>query len=426
MEAEGVPNGGSVRIERLLAHHNPDSADHALVRFAAEKVVADLPDAGFEEHEVFLNAKLDEARLVEVSLEKLAALGSAMEEPAETAADALRLARFDDMDAALANAESAGAEPAVRVAARSARAETALLRGDSTLAAAHFVAAAGYFKEEDDLESQKETRLFRSRAVGRLIQHADSFGGNGDWIDDAMDLCDANIRCGDTHPWNQGARQMDAGQAQLSAGRLKDGYEALDLFMAAEYAFRIASWRFGKDRFPEDWAAAQNARGLANAQFCFRYEEIVGEPVPEGGWKSSEVYYIYALEVQWEAGLSLEWAKTRINLGYLLARRGRAEGGEAGRRFLNQAVDHCRGAQQALRPDIEGAVWVDAQQILAEALLDLADIDPVQARDHLRQAKVELTAAQDFLASEDLPLLSVRATRLMERLQREKEGLGEA
>lgn len=31
------------------------------------------------------------------------------------------------------------------------------------------------------------------------------------------------------------AREMDAGAAQMCAGRLKDGYEAPDLLMAADY-----------------------------------------------------------------------------------------------------------------------------------------------------------------------------------------------
>ena len=80
------------------------------------------------------------------------------------------------------------------------------------------------------------------------------------------------------------------------------------------------------------------------------------------------------MEVQREAGETLQWAETRINWGYLLLRRGRAEGGRSGQEFLDRAVGLCRGAQRAINPDAAG-VWVDAQLILAETLLEMAKID---------------------------------------------------
>ena len=263
--------------------------------------------------------------------------------------------------------------------------------------------------------------LFREY-VRQLV--ADTFGGDGGWIDGAMELCGANIRHRDTHVWNQGARQMDAGSAQLSAGRLKAAAEALDLFMGAEYSFRIASWHFDKGGFPRDWAAAQNARGLAKAHFCFRYEEATGRPPPEGSWTGAEDCYRTAMDVHVDAS-PVQWAKTRINLGYLMVHRGRAEGGEAGEMWLRHAVDDCRGAQEALRADVERDVWVDAQQIIAEALLELAGI--VQQEDaeaHLFQAMVELTTAKDLLAGEELPFAEAGVDRLMARLERQAARLG--
>ncbi len=393
------------RVDRLLEHDDPDSEDYALARFAAEKVVADLPDAMFEEHEVFMDAKLDEARLVEDAIDRLAVLDSAVGGTAEAAMNALRHGRFEDVDAVLGESEESREDPEVRVCVRSARAEAALVRGDATAAADHYVAAASYLAvEENDPESREEAMLFRSRAVGRLIRHADTFGGDGGWIEPAMELCYTNIRNRDTHEWNRGARQMDAGSAQLSSGRLKDASTALDLFLGAEYAFRIASQHFGRDRFPGDWAAAQNGCGLAQAHFCFRFREGTGRAPPEGSWTGSEDSYRSAMEVQWETGRSVQWAKTRINLGYLLVHRGRAEGGEAGQEFLRQAVEECRGAQSALTPEI----------------------DPDDAMNHLLQAMVELTTAQDFLWEEDLPLREASVERLMARLQRQTERVGEA
>ena len=146
----------------------------------------------------------------------------------------------DEADAALAELEnSQGVAEAVStkicVSARQARAEAALFRGDAVAAAMHFVCAAGYLPtaKEDPYDHEK-TMLLRSRAVGRLIQHADTFGGDGGWIEDAMKLCAENTRYRHTHVWNQGARQMDAGNAQLAAGRLNDTSEALDLFLHTE------------------------------------------------------------------------------------------------------------------------------------------------------------------------------------------------
>ena len=52
-------------------------------------------------------------------------------------------------------------------------------------------------------------------------------------------------------------------------------------------------------------------------------------------------------------------------------------------------------------------------------MMDLADLDRDNAGDHLRQAMVELTTAQEFLTGEEEPLQSVTAARLMERLQRQ-------
>ncbi len=414
--------GNGARIRRLLERDAPDSTEYALARFAAEAIVAALPDAALEEHEALMDAKLVDALLVEDALDDLAGLGPELAKVARAAADALRDARFDDVEATLAEAERFHADAGMSVRVRTARAETALLRGDATAAARHYVGGASYLEAEDDgSESREATMLFRSRAVGRLIRHADTFGGDGGWIDDAMELCNANIRHSDTHVWNQGARQMDAGAAQLSAGRLKAASEALDLFLGAEYSFRIASWHFDKGGYPGDWAAAQNARGLAKAHFCFRFEEAMGKPPPEGSWTGAEDCYRSAMVVRLDAS-PVQWAKTRINLGYLLAQRGRAEGGEAAERWLRQAVEDCRGAQEALRPDVETDVWVDAQQIIAKALLDLAEVArPEDATNHLLQAMVELTTAKDVLAGEpdgELPFEKARVDRLMARLER--------
>ena len=292
-----------------------------------------------------MRAKLEEARLVEEVLDRLAKLDSALERTAEAAASALREARFEDLETTLTDAENSTVDSDVRRSVRSVLGEVALVRGQATQAAAHFVAAADYLEvEEDSPESGNEAMIFRSRAVGRLIGHADTFGGDGAWIGDAMKLCYANIRIRDTHVWNQGARQMDAGNAQLSAGRLAKGKDALDLSMAAEYAFRIASWRFRRDTFPVDWAAAQNGRGLAMAHSCFRYEEVTGEPARPGGWTSAEECYASANEVQGEARETLAWAKTRINWGYLLLRRGLAEEADPGRSTLAKP-SICVGAR---------------------------------------------------------------------------------
>lgn len=423
--ADMEANRDADRVARLLEHEDPDSDDYALVRFAAEKVVADRPDAALAEHEWFMDAKLDQARLVRDGLERLAALNSSLEGLAEAAASALRRGRFEEVDTVLARAEESHEDTEVRVFALSVRAETAFVTGDASAAAAHFVAAADYLVATDT-SAEEEVMLFRRDAVRRLIRHADTFGGDGGWIDAAMELCNANIQDCDTHAGNQGARQMDAGNAQLSAGRLKDAPESLDLFLAAEYAFRIASWRFREGGFPGDWAAAQNGRGLAEAHFCFRFEEAMGQAPPEGSWAGAEESYRSALEVQGEAGLSVQWAKTRINLGYLLLRRGCSVGGETGLEFLRRSIEECREVQRALRPEVETDVWVDAQQIVAEAMLECAEIDPDEAMDHLSQAMIELTTAKDHLAGEDLPLRVASVDRLMARLRRKRERLDEA
>ena len=231
-----------------------------------------------------------------------------------TAADALRESRFVDLETTLADAERSTVDADVRRAVRAVRGEAALVRGHATQAAAHFVAAADYMnREEGGPESSNETMVFRSRAVARLVRHADTFGGDGAWIGDATKLCYANIKILNTDLWNKGARQMDLGNARLSAGRLKTGKEALDLFAAAKEAFRIASQRFGRDSFPVDWATARNGMGLAMAHSCFWYEAMTGEPGFPGRWTFAADRYAAAMEVQREAGETLQWAETRIN-----------------------------------------------------------------------------------------------------------------
>ena len=278
-------------------------------------------------------------------------------------------------------------------------------------------------RDEDGPKSGNEPMGFRSHAVARLVRHADTFGGDGAWIGDATKLCYANIRIPNNDLWNNGARQMDLGNAQLSAGRLKTGKEARDLFKAAKDAFGIAAGHFGRDRFPVDWAATRNGMGLAMAQSCFWHEEMTGEPARPGRWIFAAECYAAAMEVQREAGETLQWAETRINWGYLLLRRGRAEGGRSGQEFLGRAVDLCRGAQRAISPDAAG-VWVNAQLTLAETLLELAKIDQPQAENHLAQAAVELRLAQDFLSFEDLPLMVARSKRLKAGLQGQMVGVG--
>lgn len=374
---------------------------------------------------------MDEALLVREAIDELTRLDAGTRAEVDAAAGAFREARFNDADSALAEAEDSSADAATRARIRSVRAEAALVQGDAATAAAYYATAGDILvATEDGPESRGETVLFRSRAVGHLIRHADMFGGDGGWISDAMELCSANIRHRDTHVWNLGARQMDAGSAQLSAGRLKAAPEALDLFLGAEYSFRIATWHFEKDRFPEDWAAAQNARGLAHAHFCFRYEEAMGKPPPEGSWTAAEGCYRSAMDVQLEVWQPLQWAKTRINLGYLLVHRGRAEGGEAGERRLRQAIEDLRGAQEALRTDVETDIWVDVQQILSEALAELAELArPEDATNYLLQAAAELTTAKDALAGKpagELSFEKASVDRLMARVERLTARLGGA
>ena len=417
---EPVESKGS-RIRRLLEYEDLESTSYALLRFVAEQVVAALPDATREEHEALMDVKLVDALLVEEALDDLARVEPDLAEALRGAVDALRGVRFDDVETILTEVERSHTDTEMRVRVRTARAEMALVQGDAVAAAGHYIAGAGHLDtDEEGPEGSDETMLFRSRAVGRLIRYADLFGGDGEWIDGAMELCDANIRHRDTHVWNEGARQMDAGSAQLSAGRLKAAPEALDLFLGAEYSFRIASWRFDNGGFPRDWAAAQNARGLAQAHFCFRYEEGTGKRPPEGCWTVPEDCYRAAMAVHVDAW-PVQWAKTRINLGYLLLHRGQTEGGKAGEKWLRQAVDDCRGAQEALRADVQTDVWVDAQLILVEALLELAEIAvPENATKHLLQARVELTTAKDVLAAaERLPFENARVERLMARVERQ-------
>lgn len=425
-KTSGPVESSAARVDRLLTLEDFTSTNHTLGRFAAEKIVADLPDAAFEEHRVLMGTKLRAVQIAQSAIEYVATLDPAMEGLVEAAIDALRQVRFDDIEVTLADAENSHADSEVRLWVRSARGQVALVRGDTTEAAAHFVVAADYLEHEGaDHESREQAMLFRSRAVGRLIQEADIFGGDGEWIDDAMKLCNENTKNRDTHPWNQGARQIDAGSAQRSAGRLKNGKEALDLFLAAAEAFRIASQRFGKNLFPVDWAAAQNNRGLAMADYCFRCKAITSQVAAADAWVLAEECYLSAMEVQLDAVESVPWAKTGINCAYLLVHRGRAERGESGQEFLQRAVERCRDAQQALLGETEADTWIDAQLILAEALLDLADVDQHNAQRHLSQAEVELTTAQDFLAGKDLPLRVVRLEQLMIRLRPQKGELDE-
>ena len=415
-QADGPPERNAVRVERLLVHEDPQPADRALARFAAEMIVVDRPDAGFGVQVLLMRAKLKEAGRLKRALYRLPRLDSAMSQAAEGAADALREARLDDVESALADAENANTDFVVRVSARCARGEAALVRGDATQAAAHIAAAADYFAvEEKSPEIAEEATLFRCRAVGRLIEHADTFGGDGGWIGDAMELCRASIRACGASQWDQGARRMDMGAAQLSAGRLKDGTEALDLFIAAERDFGIAARVFGRDRFPKDWAAAQNARGAAKANYCRRHEEATGRAAPAAAWTLAEECYASAMEVRKEAGESVRWAKTCINCGHLLLHRGVAAGGDPGQ-HLRRSVDLCRGAQQALRPDVEMDIRVDAQHIVVEAFLELAEIDRNDAENHLAQAMTEMRAAQEVSSGEDIPPSVADRDRLLARL----------
>ncbi|MXY56213.1 MAG: hypothetical protein F4029_17480 [Gammaproteobacteria bacterium] len=69
---------------------------------------------------------------------------------------------------------------------------------------------------------------------------------------------------------------------------------------------------------------------------------------------------------------------------------------------------------------------MDAQQILVEALLELAEMaQPEDATNHLLQAMVELTTAKDVLgATEELPFEKAGVDRLMTRLERQAAQVG--
>ena len=61
-------------------------------------------------------------------------------------------------------------------------------------------------------------------------------------------------------------------------------------------------------------------------------------------------------------------------------------------------------------------IWVDAQHILVEALLELAEIDRNDAENHLAQAMTEMRVAQDVSSGEDIPPSVADRDRLLARL----------
>ncbi|MCY4011653.1 MAG: hypothetical protein OXG82_02945 [Gammaproteobacteria bacterium] len=176
VEHDGRPEGKAARVERLLAFVEPTPADQALVRFAAEKIVADRPAGGFEAHALLMRAKLKEARLLERALGRFPTVDSASVQAAAAASDALREGRLEDVEAVLADAENSTTDAAVRLSARAARGEVAMVRGDATQAAAHMAVVADFCEEGEEYRGSDEDatpaalyqRSAESRSRGRF------------------------------------------------------------------------------------------------------------------------------------------------------------------------------------------------------------------------------------------------------------------
>ena len=269
-------DGSAITVDSLLDGCTTDDVESALLEAVAAQVLAEHPDDSLVRCQMYMGGRLEDIASVQAAIERLSTFDQVDATLLASTNGAMRAGDLDAMQVALGLIEDSivrgqKADTDVLVAGRVARAETALLQGDPVVAARQFATAATYLEQGgSEPNREDEATLTRSRMVGRLMEYADFYGGDGGWIDDAMELCYANIRHGDTHAWNRGARQMDAGHAQLTAGKLMETPEALNLFLQAEYAFRIASSHFGKETFPGDWAEAENARGLAFAHCCFR------------------------------------------------------------------------------------------------------------------------------------------------------------
>jgi tetratricopeptide (TPR) repeat protein len=328
-------------------HDNPDAPDQELSRFLKNKA------AELKELKARLSALADgEARIAN----QIAAAQGALDE-----------ALFDEADEILRTAEEMQQEEhtlkQVRKQAeiRAARAQAALLKGDTGAAYAHYTTAIQYFEPFDPLEAAAQRRSFGTT----LREHGERFGGAG--LTHAIALAELNLitYSKQAHPQDWAMTQNNLAGALQIMGKRAGGAEGLKALERAVAAYENALQVYTHDDMPADWAMTQN--NLANAL------QVMGDRAGGAeGLKTLEravTAYENALEVRTRDHMPAQWAATQMNLGNTLAILGEREESAARLQGALEALRNARLIFVDAAGDDQYAPYFDGRIEAVEALL---------------------------------------------------------
>jgi DNA-binding SARP family transcriptional activator len=292
-----------------------DALENLALRFGHEN--PDAPEAQLID---FLKAKAAEWKLLRARLAALEAADARLANIRGAAEGAIERGDFDGAEAILAAAEELQqaertlAEVRKQADVRKARADTLLLKGDTDAAARHFKAAAEFLVPFDRMEAASSLH----GSANRLVEHARRFGGSGFRRAVEFYRCNLEVRTQRAYPVDWAATQNALGIALARQAERTAAPRGEELFGEAAAAHRAALEVYERGEHPQDWAKSQSNLGLALVVLATRK----GYGATQAALLAEAVLaFRAALQVQTRVEHPMDWARTEDNLGYALRRQ---------------------------------------------------------------------------------------------------------
>ena len=274
------------------------------------------------------------------------------------AQDAIARVDLEEVEELLSRVQEVELEEAAKTA--ELRANNALLRGKVDQAVLIFSAAADSFVSV----GVKEAAWKRGFFAGRIVEHANRFGGNGYLQAAQMYKQSIQSLAPDRNPNEWALSNVGLAFALTPLGQKAAGVEGDAHLDEAIEALKRALQIWSKDDQPAEWAMAQNNLGAT------LYDKATRTNGPVSAMLFAEAVEAYsaALKVRTRAERPLDWAMTQNNLGTALQQQGSRTDGPARAELLSRAIAAHRAALEVYTRAEHPSLWATIQHNLGIAL----------------------------------------------------------